>query len=114
AGADEGEGRKSLPDTINSIATSGGVRLTTGNSKTITKDILDKWVSPSDTSHPPSLLAIVVFCLATQDISPLKLVLKAVALHIATDEEMKDAAYGRACRLEREAKKLKRKLEEDY
>lgn len=120
AGAEDGEGRKSLPDTINTIAISGGVRLTTGNSKAITKDILDKWLSPSDTSHPPSITAVVVFCLATGDMTPLKLILKAAGLHVVTEEDMKDVAYGRACRMEleakhmeREAKKMKRRLEED-
>lgn len=112
AGADEGEGRKALVESINRLAHDGGVRLTTGNSKTITKDTLDKWLSPSDTTHPPSLLAIIIFCLAVQDVSPLKLMLKAAGLHIATAEEMRDAEYGRACRMEREARKKKKSLKE--
>lgn len=114
AGAEEGEGRKALVDSINSIAANGEVRLTTGNNKSITKDTLDKWLSPSDSSHPPSVIAIVVFCLATADMTPLRQILKAAGLAIATEQEQRDAEYGRACRLEREAKKLKRKLEENY
>lgn len=113
AGADEGEGRKALVDSINRIAANGGVRLTTGNSKAISKDILDKWLSPSDTSHPPSVTAIVVFCLATTDMAPLRQILKAAGLAIATEQEQRDAEYGRACRMEREAKRMKRKIEEN-
>lgn len=114
AGAEESEGRKALVDSINRIAANGEVRLTTGNTKSITKDTLDKWLSPSDSSHPPSVIAIVVFCLATADMAPLRQILKAAGLAIATEQEQRDAEYGRACRLEREAKKLKRKLEENY
>lgn len=120
AGADEGEGRKALVDSINRIASNGGVRLTTGNTTQITKDTLDKWLSPSDASHPPSVTAIVVFCLATGDMAPLKQVFKAAGLAIATEQEQRDAEYGRACRMEYEAKclgskakSMKRKIEED-
>lgn len=81
AGADESEGRKALVDSINRIAANGGVRLTTGNSKTISKDILDKWLSPSDASHPPSVTAIVVFCLATGDTTPLRQILKETLIY---------------------------------
>lgn len=109
AGAEDGEGRKSLVGTINTIAANGGVRLTTGNATQITKDTLDKWLSPSDTSHPPSVTAIVVFCLATGDMAPLKQVLKAAGLAIATEQEQRDAEYGRACRMEHEAKCMERK-----
>ena len=35
-----------------------GVRLTAGNTRAISKDTLDKWLSPSDESHPPSILAV--------------------------------------------------------
>lgn len=113
AGSEEGEGRKALVDSINRIAANGEVRLTTGNSKLISKDILDKWLSPSDNSHPPSVIAIVVFCLATGDMAPLRQILKAAGLAIATEQEQRDAEYGRACRMEREAKRMKRKIEED-
>lgn len=112
AGAEDAPGRKALVDTINKIAADGGVKLTGGNNKLINKDTLDKWLSPSDPTHAPNILAVTVFCMATKDMSPLKQILRVVGLDIATEEDMKDAAYGKACRLEREAKKMKRKLEE--
>lgn len=111
AGAEDSEGRKALVDSINRIAANGGVRLTTGNTKVITKDTLDKWLSPSDASHPPSITAIVVFCVATGDMAPLKQILKAAGLGVATEEDLKFAEYGRICHNERETKRKKRKIE---
>lgn len=129
AGATEGEGRKALPDSINKIVAHNEIRLTTGNAKCVTKDSIDKWLSPSDTGHPPSLLAVVVFCIATHDHRPLlrvvlalgrELAVKLVSdaartlgLSIMDDQDKRDVAYGRACRMEREAKRAKKRLEEN-
>ena len=60
AGNPDGEGRKALVDKINAIARDAEVRLTAGRAESVSKDVLDKWLSPSDTSHPPSILALVV------------------------------------------------------
>ena len=51
AGAPEGEGRKALPDRINAVASASGVRLTAGNARSISKDTLDKWLTPTATSR---------------------------------------------------------------
>ena len=53
AGDENSEGRKLLVDKINKIARISGVKLTGGNVRAISKDTLDKWLSPSDESHPP-------------------------------------------------------------
>ncbi len=111
AGADEA-GRKLLIDKINSIATSVGIRLTSGNVKTISKDTLDKWLAPGDRDHTPSALAIVVFCAATGNHEPLQVLLKGLGLDVMTVEDRRLRDYGRACRTEREVRKHKRMLEE--
>ena len=64
AGAPEGEGRKMLADRLNEIAQRAGIKLTGGNTLSISKATLDKWLAPSDTSHPPSILALLAFCRA--------------------------------------------------
>lgn len=112
AGSREGEGRKALVDKINQIAAEAEIKLTGGNSKSISKDLLDKWLSPSDTSHTPSLLAIMVFCRATNDPTPLQVVLQALGLDVMTDEDRRFCAYGRAVWEAEEAAKKRRKVRE--
>ena len=113
AGAPEGEGRKALPDKINAVASASGVRLTAGNTRAISKDTLDKWLSPSDESHPPSILAVLVFCLATDDSAPLRAMLRSVGLDVMTAEDRKVCEYGRALIEQKKMRKRFRKLEDE-
>ena len=113
AGAPESEGRKALPDKLNALARHAGVKLTQGNQSSISKDTLDKWLSPSDTSHTPSLLAVLVFCRATGSVEPLRMAAQALGLDLMTEEERKLCEYGRSIHEEREARKRRRKLEND-
>ena len=112
AGAEDGEGRKALVDTINTIARTGGVKLSGGAAASVSKDTLDKWLSPSDPSHKPGIEALIVFVLATGDIGPLRILCRAAGVHITDKQGVEDAEYGRACRIEREAKRRKRRLED--
>ena len=111
-GQDE-DGRKLLVDRINAIARSGSLRLTAGNSKGISKDMLDKWVAPGDRDHTPSLLAVVVVCKATGDAGPLRVILRTMGLDVMTDEDRKLRDYGRACLQEKKARKHKKMLEDE-
>lgn len=111
-GDPESEGRKALVDSINSIARHAQVRLTGGNSHALSKETLDKILSPSDAGHPPSLLFLVVFALATRDISPISMVLRAVGLDVMTDEDRRFRDIGRADVEMKAARKRKRQLEE--
>lgn len=113
AGAPEGEGRKSLPDKINAVASSSGVRLTAGNARMVSKDTLDKWLSPSDDSHPPSILAVLAFCVATGDHAPLRAMLRCVGLDVMTPDERKLCEYGRTLLEQKKVKRRLRKLEEE-
>lgn len=113
AGAPEGEGRKALPDKINAVASASGVRLTAGNTRVISKDTLDKWLSPSDESHPPSILAVLAFCLATDDSTPLRAMLRSVGLDVMTAEDRKVCEYGRALIEQKKMRKRLRKLEDE-
>lgn len=95
AGEEHGEGRKMLIDKINRTARVAGVKLTGGNVRAISKDTLDKWLSPSDVSHPPSINALMAFCIAAQDYAPLRVLLKSVGLGIMTEEDHLYAEIGR-------------------
>ncbi len=111
AGADP-EGRKRIVDRINAIATHAGVRLTQGNTKAISKDLLDKWLAPHDREHTPSLMAVVAFCRATKDIAPLRVMLKALGLDVMTEADKRQRDYGLACIEEKAARKRKKILED--
>ena len=113
AGAPDGEGRKALPDRMNAIARQAGIRLTQGNKDSVSKDTLDKWLAPSDASHPPSILAILAFCVATADYAPLRAMLHSIGLDIMTPDDRKMCEYGRAMIEQKRVKKLLRKLEEE-
>lgn len=111
AGEDE-SGRKLLIDRINTLAQASGVRLTAGNSWTVSKDTLDKWLNPADRDHTPGILAVVAFCAAVKDYGALRVIIRAVGLDLMTDEDRTLRDYGRACQAEREARKRKKMLEE--
>ena len=86
AGAPDSIGRKGLVDKINLIAGEAEIRLTGGQGTSISKDTLDKWLSPSDTSHPPSVLAVLVFCRACEDFEALRVIVRAVGMDLMTPE----------------------------
>ncbi len=111
AGEDEA-GRKQLVDRLNAVARDAGIRLTAGNAKAISKDTLDKWLNPNDRDHTPSVAAVVAFCCATRDPAPLRVLLRVLGLDLMTEEDRKLRDYGRACLAEREARKTKKRLEE--
>ena len=112
AGSRESEGRKALVDKLNQIASEAEIKLTGGNSKSISKDLLDKWLSPSVSSHPPSLLAILAFCRATDNPAPLQIILRAVGLDVMTDEDRKFRDYGRAVWEAEEAARNRKRIRE--
>lgn len=111
AGAPEGEGRKALPDKLNMVAGASGIRLTAGNVRSISKDTLDKWLSPSDESHPPSILAVLAFYLATEDPAPLRAMLRSVGLDLMTEEDRRFRDLGKLDAEMRAARKRKKALE---
>lgn len=107
------EGRKLLVDRLNALAASANVRLTAGNAKSISKDTLDKWLSPSDRDHPPSILAVVALCLATGDPAAIRAMLKPLGLDVMTAEDKRLRDYGRTCIEDKKRAKAKRRLEDE-
>lgn len=113
AGAPESEGRKMLADRLNEISQRAGIKLTGGNSLSISKATLDKWLAPSDMSHPPSILALLAFCRATGNVEPFRVAARALGLDLMTEEDRKLRDYGAAVLEMKAARKRKRRLEED-
>jgi hypothetical protein len=111
-GPEGGENRKEFVDKLNAISARSQVPLTGGNVKVISKDTLDKIVSPSDTSHPPSTLFMLAFCQAANDYEPLRVVVRAAGFELMSEEDRRIRDYGRAILEEKAARKRKRLLEE--
>ena len=111
AGVSE-EGRKLLVDRLNMVSSAASVRLTTGNGKSISKDTLDKWLSPSDRSHTPSVMAVVAFCVAAKNVGALQAILRPLGLDVMTPADRRLRDYGRMCIEGKERARSKRILEE--
>lgn len=111
AGSPDGAGRKALPDKINGVAAVSGLKLTGGNARSISKDTLDKWLSPSDESHPPSIAALLAFVVATGDPAPLRAMLRAVGLDVMTAEDRRYRDIGKLDAEMKAARKRRKALE---
>lgn len=98
------EGRKSLPDAISEVAQRENVPLTSKGGKTVSLDVLNKWLQPSDREHTPLLDAILCFCIATQDFSPLEPLWRAGNMVVIPAAKLPVLAYGEACAAENKAK----------
>ena len=111
-GPEGGENRKQFIDKLNAVASRSQVPLTGGNVKVMSKEVLDKIVSPSDTSHPPSTLFTLAFCQAANDYGPLRVIVRAAGFELMSDEDKKLRDYGKAIMEEKAARKRKKQLEE--
>lgn len=103
--------REHIADSMTSLADTAGVSLVKGRAKRVSKEMLDKWLTPSDRDHVPSLLAVVAFCQVTNDVTPLKPLLEAVGCEVMTPEDKQLRNYARAILAEKEARKRKKQLE---
>lgn len=104
-------GRKLLVDAIIKVAQREAVALTSGGAKTIDPSTLDKWLQPSDRGHAPHLDAVLCFCIATGNASPIKPVLKALGLVAIPASDLEYLEYGKICMVERELRERKKALE---
>lgn len=104
------ECRKSFVDKLNAVAAHAQIALTGGNVKAISLDTLNKILSPSDTSHPPSLLFILAFCKAADNYEPLNIIARAVGFELMSREDRLRLEYVKAEMTEKAAKKRKNSL----
>ena len=111
-GDDESECRKSFVGKLNAVASQEQIPLTGGNVKSVSLDTLNKILSPSDTSHPPSFLFILAFCRAANNYEPFNIAARALGFELMSEEDRRLRDYGKAILDEKAAKKRKRLLEE--
>lgn len=106
------ENRKSIVGKMNAFASQAQAPLTGGNVKSLSLDMLNKILSPSDRSHPPSLLFVLIFCKAANDFEPLRIIVNAAGFELMGEEDRRYRDYGKATIEEKAARKKKRQLEE--
>lgn len=102
--------RKAFVDKLNAVAAQAQIALTGGNVKSVSLDTLNKVLSPSDTSHPPSLLFILAFCNAASNYEPLNIIARAVGYELMTREDKMRIEIVKAEMEEKAAKKRKNSL----
>lgn len=90
------EGRDMLVDAINAVAEREKIALTNGGGTSINKPQLDKWLQPKAQGHEPPLTAIVCFCLATNDFSPLEPVHEALGIVVVPKADLRFLRLGKA------------------
>jgi hypothetical protein len=106
-----GLSRHQVLDRMNAVAQTAGIRLTTGNSKSLGLATLEKWLNPSNTDQIPGILAINVLCAVLHDIASIEVQLAIHGCEAMTEQDRLERDYGRACLAMREARRRKRDLE---
>lgn len=100
-----------ISDLMTDISREAGVKLCRGNAKSVSAATLDKWLSPADREHPPSIQGLLAYCMVTGSHAPLEPMLKALGCEIMTKEDRRLRDYARALVAERKARQERRKLE---
>ena len=104
-------GRKMLADAVSKVAQREAVPITSSGAKSVSTDLLDKWLQPGAAGHAPNVHAIMCFCAAVGDFSPLLPLLKPAGLTVIPKDELKYLKYGRNRDAARKIEKEKRQLE---
>lgn len=105
--------RAQLVDRMNEIASMNGVKITTGRTRLLTTNILDKWLAPHDTDDVPPIAALEVFMLAVNSFEPLNVLAEFNGCTLLAREEVPFYEYGKATFENKERTKRLRKLEND-
>jgi hypothetical protein len=90
-------------DRMQALAERSGLRINR-NAKRLSKETLEKWINPNDTTHIPSLNAIQAFVLALGDPRPLAVLAEAYGMHVITEEQ---ARLLKAAEIDAEIARLK-------
>jgi hypothetical protein len=104
--------REQIVDAMNEIISLEGLR-TRGRDGKLTKAILDKWLAPEAEDVIP-LKLLAAFCRITNSLSPLQTLAAPLGAKVIGQAEQLLLEFGRAQVNEREARRRKRRLSEEY
>lgn len=108
---ESGLSRDQVCDRLNVEATRCGLRL--GNGKQISKETLDKWLSPSEPGRRISVPALALLCGILEDRRPLAVLAAPSGFQVIGPEEIRVLRYGHAILTERKAGRERRKIEKE-
>ena len=104
--------REQLVDRMNSIARIQAVKITSGRSRVLTLDVLEKWLASNNHDDKPGIEAFVVFMLALNNFEPLNALVALSGCSILPPEEMAVWKYGKAKLKAKETAKQVKLLED--
>ncbi len=107
-----GLSREQIVDKMNEIAAMGGFRLNR-NARTLSLDVLEKWLNASERDYVPGHNALHVFMAATGDAEPLRVAAGVQGFELVGGDDLKIL---KAAKIEREIanlKRQKRRLEQE-
>lgn len=107
-----GMSREQIVDKMNEIAGLGGYRLNR-NARSLSLDMLEKWLNPLERDYVPSHNALQTFMLATNDTEPLAVMAAVQGFDLIGGDDRK---LLKAAKIEREIanlKRQKRRLEQE-
>lgn len=108
-----GFSREELLDRMNSLAERYGVRLMKGNCSQLTMATFEKWLNPGAMEHIPGINSLVIFCAATNDITPMTVAMSPLGGQFINENEVKLLLWAKEYQKAKQAREKMRKLEQD-
>jgi len=105
--------RDQLVDRMNFIAKQTGTRLTSERSRLLSLATLEKWLSPNDRDHVPSLEALDVFMRAVNTVEPLAQWADTHGCTLVSPDEKPFLLYGKAKFEAKEHSRQLKRLEDE-
>lgn len=108
-----GLSRDQIVDDMNRLADKYGIRLVKGNGNGLSKETLEKWLNPNDTTHPMPIRALPVFCAVVGGHEPLDVMARPLGYQVIGEEEQKLLKWARAYQQKRHALREMRQIENE-
>lgn len=106
--------RKAVLSLMNSLADAYGVHLMGGNSRGLSMTMFEKWLNPRAKGYTPSLNALLVFCVAVEDISPMQALIKPMGAQIIDEQDSLMLQWAKEHHRAKDAQKKMKKLAEQF
>lgn len=111
--SESGLSRSEFLEKMNAVADRYGIRLMKGNGNGLTMATFEKWLNVDQARYVPPLSAITVICEVSGSIEPLRIFSGALGVEVISEERMRRLLWADAYFEERDARKRKKRLEEE-
>jgi len=106
-----GRSRDQVADKMTELMKAEGLRMP-GNSKSVSRAILDKWVSDS-ASHMMPVSLLPIFCIVTRSHLPINVLIQPLDIEVITKDQINILRWARVEVAKRKATKRARELSKD-